>query len=99
MSAYAEGGHKGVLWLPEGGYGRGWRRFAGELRLMLVSPKGENGFLETESLPLPRMQTNQSKIAWVDTSTRGCRSFAEVLQSKPCFKLKGRSSIFMDSYK
>ena len=63
---------------------------------MLVSFEGKNGFLETESLPLPRLQTKQSKIAWVDTFVGGCRSFAEVLQSKPCFKLKGRSSICMD---
>jgi hypothetical protein len=39
VSVYAEGGRKGVLWLPEGRLGRGWRRFAGELRLMLDSPK------------------------------------------------------------
>jgi hypothetical protein len=96
VSAYAEGGHKVVLWLLEGRYGWGWHRFAGELRLMLVSPEGKNGFLETESLPLPRTQTKQSKIAWVDTSAGGCRSFAEVLQSKPCFELKGWSSICMD---
>jgi hypothetical protein len=43
-----------------------------------------------------RTQTKQSKIAWVDTSAGGCRSFAEVLQSKPCFELKGWSSICMD---
>jgi hypothetical protein len=93
---YAEGGRKGDLWLPEGRRGRGWCRFAGELRLMLVSLEGKNGFLETESLPLPRLQTKQSKIAWVDTSTGDCHSFVEVLQLKPCFELKGRSSICMD---
>ena len=30
-----EGGCKGVIWLPEGRFGRGWRRFASELRLLL----------------------------------------------------------------
>ena len=55
VSAYAESDRKGVLWLPEGRYGRGWRPFASELCLMLTSPKGKNGFVETESLPLPSM--------------------------------------------
>ena len=32
VSVLAEGGCKGVIWLPEGRYGKGWRRFAGELR-------------------------------------------------------------------
>jgi hypothetical protein len=39
VSVYAEGGLKGVLWLPEGRFRWGWRRFAGELRLMLASPR------------------------------------------------------------
>ena len=39
---------KGPLWA-------GWRHFAGELRLMLASPEGKNGFVETEFLPLLRM--------------------------------------------
>jgi hypothetical protein len=32
VSVLAKGGHKGVIWLLEGWFGRGWRRFAGELR-------------------------------------------------------------------
>jgi hypothetical protein len=65
---------------------------------MLASPKGKNGFVETESLPLPSMQTKQSKIVWIDASVGGSQghSFAEVLQSKPCFELKGQSSLCMD---
>jgi hypothetical protein len=35
VSILAEGSRKGVIWLPEGRFGRGWRRFAGELRLLL----------------------------------------------------------------
>jgi hypothetical protein len=97
VSAYAEGGHKGVLWLLKGRYGRGWLRFVGELRLLLASLEGKNGFVETESLPLLRMQAKQSKTAWVDASTGGSqgRSFAEVLQLKPCFELKGWSLLCM----
>jgi hypothetical protein len=32
VSVLTEGGRKGVISLPEGRFGRGWRRFAGELR-------------------------------------------------------------------
>jgi hypothetical protein len=31
----AESGHKGVIWLLEGRFGRGWRRFVSELQLLL----------------------------------------------------------------
>jgi hypothetical protein len=37
VSVIAEGGRKGVIWLPEGCFGRGWRRFAGELRHLLAA--------------------------------------------------------------
>jgi hypothetical protein len=57
VPVYAEGGRRGVLWLPEGCYGQGWRHFAGDLRLMLPSAEGKNGIEEIESLPLPRTQT------------------------------------------
>jgi hypothetical protein len=40
---------------------------------MLTSPEGKNGFVETESLPLPSMQTKQSKTTWVDASAGGLR--------------------------
>jgi hypothetical protein len=38
VAVFAEGGRKGGVWIPEGRDGRGWRRFAGELRLMLAFP-------------------------------------------------------------
>jgi hypothetical protein len=84
-------GHKGVLWLPEGRFGRGWCRFAGELCLMVVPPKVMNGLEETRSLSL-------STSARVDNSA-GCskvRSFREVLHSKPHFKVNGWSSLCLD---
>jgi hypothetical protein len=37
VSVMAEGGCKGVIWVPEGCFGRGWRRFAGELRHLLAA--------------------------------------------------------------
>ena len=49
VSVYAEGGHKGVLWLPEGRFGQGWHWFVGELRLMLVNPNGKSNAEEVES--------------------------------------------------
>jgi hypothetical protein len=52
-------------------------------------------------LSLPRMQTKQSKTAWVNASTgcsQGC-SFAEVLQSKSCSKLKWRPSHCTDIFR
>jgi hypothetical protein len=33
----AKGGRKGVIWFPKGRFGRGWRRFVGELRHLLVA--------------------------------------------------------------
>jgi hypothetical protein len=53
VSVYAEGGCKGVLWIPEGRFGQGWRRFAGELRLMLISPNGKSDAEVAESGDLP----------------------------------------------
>jgi hypothetical protein len=38
---YVEGGCKGVLWIPEGWNGRGWRRIVGELcQLITTKEKG-----------------------------------------------------------
>ena len=37
VSMLVEGGRKGVIWLPEGRFGRGWRRFAGELWHLLAA--------------------------------------------------------------
>jgi hypothetical protein len=95
VSIFVEGGRKGGLWLLEGNFGWGWRRFAGELRLLLASPEGKSGF-ETESLPPSRLQCKQSKIGGIDAPTGGSqgRSFVEVLLSKPNLELdlpKGRS--------
>jgi hypothetical protein len=39
VSFLAVGGRKGVIWLPEGRCGRGWRRFAGELRRLLEAQR------------------------------------------------------------
>jgi hypothetical protein len=59
---YVEGGHKGVLWLMKGCFGRGWHRFAGELRLMLVSPTGKIGSEVFEARNVPRLQIPLNNI-------------------------------------
>jgi hypothetical protein len=56
VSVYAEGGRKGVIWLPEGRFGRGWRRFAGELRKM-----AEDQIKKTEKVgSLPGISSERS---------------------------------------
>jgi hypothetical protein len=39
VSFLAVGGRKGVIWLPEGRFGNGWQRFAGELRRLLEAQR------------------------------------------------------------
>ena len=90
VSIYAECGRKGVLWLLEGRFGQGWRRFAGELRLMLVSPNGKSDAEEVESQLLPSPKISPLKLAGVGVR-EGCSkvcSFVEVLQSNSCLELK-----------
>jgi hypothetical protein len=93
VSVYAEGGCKGVLWLPEGLFGWGWRRFTGELRLMLASPKGKSDAELAESRLVSSTHISPSKHARVGvlSGQSKTRSFVEVLQSKPCLELKDRS--------
>jgi hypothetical protein len=91
VSIYVEGGRKGVLWIPEGRSGRGWRRFAEELRLMVVPAVGKIGSeaVQARSLSMP--------IGGADSGGRFKeRSFAEVVQSKPSLEMKGRSPYSMD---
>jgi hypothetical protein len=37
----AKGGRKGIIWLPKGRKGWGWRRFVGEMRQMLEYQGGK----------------------------------------------------------
>jgi hypothetical protein len=85
VSVYAEGGRKGVLWLLKGLFGRGWRRFASELRLMLVPPNGKIGSEVSETRTMPRLQIPPTKhvVGGVDGGCFKDHSFVEVLQLKP----------------
>jgi hypothetical protein len=95
VSIYAEGGHKGVLWLPKGRFGWGWRRFAGELRLMLVPPNGKIGLEVSETRTMPRLRIPLTKHAGggVDAGCFKDRSFVEVLQSKSRLELEDRMRV------
>jgi hypothetical protein len=79
----AEGGRKGGLWLPEGRDGWGWRRFADELRTLLVLPHG--GPMESEIRPSPSSKSSPTKFAEVRVFgvCSKVRTFVEILKSKP----------------
>jgi hypothetical protein len=91
VSIYVEGGRKGVLWIPEGRSGRGWRRFAEELCLMVIPAVGKIGSeaIQNRSLPMPSGGADS-----VGRSKE--QSFAEVLQLKPSLEMKGWSPSCMD---
>jgi hypothetical protein len=75
VSVYAEGGQKGVIWLPEGRFGRGWRRFAGELRQLVVGQ-----IKKTEKAgSLPGVSLERSFVD-VLRSTQGVKTKASGLQ-------------------
>jgi hypothetical protein len=91
VSVYAEGGRKGVLWIPEGRFGRGWRLFADELRLMVTPDVGNSGLEELGTC------STLMHFGGADFEGRSKeRSFAEVLQSKTRVERKGRSLVCMD---
>jgi hypothetical protein len=69
VAVFAEGGRKGGIWIPEGRDGRGWRRFAGELRRFVVSNGGSE------------VSTKRTEAGEFGECTDH-RSFAEVLKSR-----------------
>jgi hypothetical protein len=68
VSVFAEGGRKGVIWLPEGRYGRGWRRFAGELRQLVVGT-------------IKKTEPAESLLDAPPSGSKSGRSYLEVLRS------------------
>ena len=78
VAVFADGARKGIIWLPEGCGGRGWRRFANELRRILVP----QAFVHC-------VPGTQCKFG-LGESTYGChsrRSFVEVLQLASGFEV------------
>jgi hypothetical protein len=87
VAVYAEGGRKGAVWLPEGRDGRGWRRFAGELRRFLASTESKSEAGVSVLCSSPSVKPSPIKLAEA-RATVDCRSFAEVLRSKPRCEVK-----------
>jgi hypothetical protein len=67
---------------PGGSIRVGWRRFAGELRLMIASPKGQYDAEVAKSRLVASMQISLSKHAGVGVLVGRSKthSFVEVLQ-------------------
>ena len=82
VAVFAEGGQKGVLWLPEGRDGRGWRRFAGELRHFLAPSGGSELSRFCSSSSAKALATKNAEAGVTGNSSKN-RSFAEALQLKP----------------
>jgi hypothetical protein len=83
VAVFAEGGRKGGLWLPEGRDGRGWRRFAAELRVLMAPSDG--GPVEFEMHPSLSSKPSSTKLveAGVSGACSKVRTFAKILVSKP----------------
>jgi hypothetical protein len=77
VSFLAVGGRKGVIWLPEGRFGRGWQRFAGELRQLLEAQRLSVGSEEAGDSTAKAVRGSSSP--GVDPK----RSYAQALCASP----------------
>ena len=75
VSVMVEGGYKGVIWLPEGRFGRGWQCFAGELRHLLAA---ESKYMAEHGVPSSAGRLLDAPLSLVSS---GGRSFVDVLRS------------------
>jgi hypothetical protein len=75
VSILAEGGRKGVIWLPEDRFGRGWRQFAGELRLLVEAQVKSSG---SEKFGDPMAKVLKDALI---PGVKSGRSFVQVLHS------------------
>jgi hypothetical protein len=62
VADYAEGGRKGVIWIPEGRKGWGWSRMVGELRQLLKFVEAKDGSLVSEA-PSPKGKQNRGVLS------------------------------------
>jgi hypothetical protein len=76
VAIYAEGGWKGIIWLPDGHGGWGWRWFVVELHKMLVPFQAKSRFLGSVEISLAGKQVGLGAKA----SSSGC-SFTEVVRA------------------
>jgi hypothetical protein len=93
VAVFAEGGRKGGLWLPEGRDGRGWRRFAAELRILLAPSEGGPVESELKFHPSPSSKPAPTKVAEVGAIGVGPkdRTYAEVLQVTPRSRVEAKN--------
>jgi hypothetical protein len=85
------GGRKGVIWLPEGRFGRGWRRFAGELRRLL----------EAQRLVVGAEKVGDSSVKAVSGSSPGVdpkRSYVQALCATPAVDERAAPLRFLDLF-
>jgi hypothetical protein len=61
LAVYAEGGRKGLILLPEGREGRGWRCVAGELGRVLTFCKAKTSSLAS-GFPSPVGKKSEKKV-------------------------------------
>jgi hypothetical protein len=83
--AYAEGGRKWSIWLPEGREGWGWSRVVGELRKMLTFLGSKAWLLVSEASTLEGIQkggVSSNRLGGVSPS------FAEVVWGETVFHVK-----------
>jgi hypothetical protein len=91
VSFLAVGGRKGVVWLPEGRFGRGWRRFAGELRRLL----------EAQRLAVGSEKVGDSSAKAVSGSSPGVdpkRSYVQALCATPAVEERAAPLRFLDLF-
>jgi hypothetical protein len=85
VAAYAESGHKGVIWLSEGREGWGWSRVVCELRKMLAFLKSKARSLVTEA---PSSEGKQKGGASFGRLGGAFASFVEVVRGEVDFPVK-----------
>jgi hypothetical protein len=92
VSFLAVGGRKGVIWLPEGRFGNGWRRFAGEFRRLLEAQRlaaGSEGVGDSSAKVV-----SGSSAPGVDRK----RSYVQALCATPAVEEKAAPSRDLDLF-
>jgi hypothetical protein len=107
VSFLAVGGRKGVIWLPEGRLGWGWRRFAGELRRLLEAQRLAVGSEEVGDLTAKVVSGSSSapgidpKVVSGSSSTPGIdpkRSYVQALCAIPAVEERATSLSILDLF-
>jgi hypothetical protein len=89
VSVLVEGGHKGFIWLPEGRYGRSWRRFVGKVWEVLAVQDKLTGLLDSV---VSNSVGNLMGASSSGVTSRWGRSSVEVLRLTAGVKVKAMGS-------